>query len=358
VWQFEARGEIRDGALVDSKTLYLLERVVDGGARDGHSYESIVLVDALTGLASSRVPLPVSTVITSSGCGQARRREQPSDLGPLMALDDQVLALLLETHDSHLATCRNGARVTGSGVVESSRTLSVIRVSPTGIEKVLTLWSWSNSWTDAGPPTRPLEDAIPGQVYITMDGHLVAFWLRTVSSGNQLTKELDLTRIKGSERVNVFRNAAPEGHDRPLRMLLDAFDIPQAYISNGSSLEAIDLGQGEALWKMDVSGVPYSAYGYTGDGGVMLIDPGKELMQVSHTGEIIRRTPARLIEPQTIIANNEILHGIDPVSKAFIQIADPVPLPDSGWYVSIDIRPDYTGVLRRLKQLRLAKLND
>ena len=355
IWQFEARGEIRDATTTEDGTIYLVVRVAGASARsDGLIDDVVVAVDGLSGIAKAQHRLPASTTTRTSACAPVQRRQHPSELGPLAAIGTEVYLMLLEAHDSRVSSCDRGRTVAAGGAIESSRTLRVVRISMTGIENVHTLWTWGDTWHDGLSRARLRYDAVPGPLFINPGGQLLATWHGVSAGPGGLGKELHVARVAGSVTNEVVREAVREGRDRTFRVLFDAFDAPKLYLSDGQSVEAIDLTSGQTKWRAEVSGAPFVAFDESVPpalGRIAVCDSVRGLLiHIDDRGRVTRTTSARIAEPRVIIQTNGLLHGIDPASGAFAQVAFPDD-NESGWYAWVDLNPSYEDVRARLANL-------
>jgi hypothetical protein len=267
---------------------------------------------------------------------------------------DVLYVMLLEAHDSHVPSCGDDGRpVPGRGIMESSRQLRVVRVTAASVEDVHILWTWRDSWPDVSPRPRPVYDAVAGSVFVTFYGDLVGTWHRVSAGAGGVLQELRVTRVARSGTTETVREGPWYDRDT-LHALLDGIVEPRLYLSDGSVIEAIDLASAETKWIKEAPGTPFFAYDRDPQDGLKRIarfDPDRGLLaDVDDNGDVIRTRPASITEPRAIVYGNGILHGTDPSSRAFVEIAFP---NDAGsvWAAWFDVDPIYDAVARRLAGL-------
>jgi hypothetical protein len=189
IWRFYANGIIEDVTQSGDGTIYLVENLQPD--------TRITVLDGRSGAVKSRL---------SPGTG--------SMLGPLVGLED----------DSAVVQVRN------------AQGLSLAHITPTGIEAVAHLSAADEHQSEMEP----------GPAIRTRNGDTVAFWSDRAG--------LHLSLVRGSSVAAEFTMIS---HVRQRRstwhVLIDAFELPLVYVSDGVSLEAIDLQRSEKLWQRHTS---------------------------------------------------------------------------------------------------------
>jgi hypothetical protein len=139
---------------------------------------------------------------------------------------------------------------------------------------------------------------------------------------------------------------------------VDAFSSPWLYLSDGTTLEAIDLTEDKTRWKRQTSAVPFEAV----DTRRVAVDEvaarhvvvddvmHRQLQELDGTGEIVLTSVASVRDPRIIVQGNGILHGVDPLTHSVIEVREPAYV-ESGWFSAFEVDESLSGVRQRLVAL-------
>ena len=348
-WRYKSRGDIDDFAESDDGTLYLVEQRRSGGANGTRDEGSqVVVIDGKTGLERSRFAIPSSTRETAGTCttkpATARRESQLGLLNE--GVNGVVYAELLQVRDSWTRACERGRPVIGRGRFKVSRELQLVRLTRKGIEYVRSLWRWDAEGPDTVERMRAIEDVAPGPVAELKSGEIVALWSHlNLAANGVLGGQLHLARIARGDvvrdvvRVGNFRGATPGW-----KVLVDAPDTPWVYLADGSTLQAIDLVAGATTWSKDTAAVPFEAV----EGrGVVASDVSQgQLIELNQRGAPFRTFSARVDDARVIVQANGIVHGVDPQTRAVVEVQEP-DYVESAWSSVLDVETSYKEARRR-----------
>jgi hypothetical protein len=257
IWRFYANGIIEDVTQSGDGTIYLVENLKPD--------TRITVIDGRSGAVKSRL---------SAGIG--------SMLGPLVGLED----------DSAVVQVRNALG------------LSLAHITPTGIETVAHLSAADEHQSEVEP----------GPAIRTRNGDTVAFWSDRAG--------LHLSLVRGSSVAAEFTTISRLRQRRSTwHVLIDAFESPWVYVSDGVSLVAIDLQRSEKLWQRHTSAVPFEAV----DGRhVVVSDKAKHhVMELDDRGNTVLTMGATVNDARIVIQGNGILHGFDPITRSVVEISEP-----------------------------------
>ena len=349
VWRFEARGEIADIIQTGDGTIYLVEHVSQRDATGSrHNASNIVVIDGQSGFEKARYLLPQSTMEVEGSCVSAGAFIQSrSELGPLsQATDGAAYVEIVEAHDRWKPRCEQGAQLVGRGNLVISRTLKIVRVTPTGAEPVCSLWHSETEGPDGPDRLKSLEEVAPGPTAITREQQIVAFWTHVDVEPDGLTGQLHVSLIADGTVLNDVARVATFGRaSRTWRVLLDAYESPWVHLSDGTTLEAIDLAENKSQWKIRTAAVPYEAV----DGRHIVVDDvaRRQLLGVDATGFVEMTVAASVTDPRIISQGQGALHGVDPITHSVVEVREP-DFVESGWFSTFAVEESFTGVRRRL----------
>jgi hypothetical protein len=265
VWRFYANGVIEDAAQSGDGTIYLVE--------DQQSRKQIVVIDGRSGAVEGRVSLQPGAM-----------------LGSLVGLDD------------------NSALVQ----VRDERGLSLAHVTLAGIETVTLL-----SATGTLQP-----DAEPGPAIQTRNGDTVALWSDRVG--------LHLSLVRGSlVAAELTTQSTVPRRRQTWSILIDAFDSPWVYVSDGARLEAFDLDGRQRRWQRQTSAVPFEAI--HGRHVVVSDTAKRRVMEIDERGNAVVTMHATVQNARIVVQGNGVFHGFDPVTRSVVEVDEPA-YQESGWF--------------------------
>ncbi len=265
IWRFYADGTIDDVTQSGDGTIYLVERLTPA--------PRITVLDGRSGAVKARLSPEVGAM-----------------LGPLVGLDD----------DSALMQLRD------------TRGVSLAHITPTGIDVIAHLSS-----AGAQP-----SDIAPGPAIRTGRGDTVAFW----SDRNGL----HLSLVSESSVTAQFTMASHVRQRRTMwQVLIDAFDSPWVYVSDGVSLEAIDLERSQKRWELHTTALPFEA---VDDRHVVASDPATHrVIEIDDRGNIVLTMNATVKDAMIVVMGNGVLYGFDPATRSIVEVSEP-SYRESGWF--------------------------
>jgi hypothetical protein len=266
IWRYHAFGDIQDFAQSAEGTIYLVER------RQQDRW--IVAIDGQSGESKYRFSV-----------------SKDSTLGDIYATQD------------------------GSALVQqrNAEGLSLMRVTGNGLERIADL-STADHQSLRGIATGPITQ--------TGNGDVIAFWADV--------KALHISLVSGPSVTADFTVALPAGRGRHTwHVLVDAFAAPWVYLSDGRTLQAIDLQSGERRWRRQTTAVPFEAID---ERHVVVTDPmNHRIMELDEGGSTVTTMKATVRDARLVTQSNGIFHGFDPVTRSVVEVAEPV-YRESGWF--------------------------
>jgi len=347
-WRYRARGDLEDFAEADDGTIFLVEQTRPRLAGSQSGGTQVVALDGRTGLDVGHYALPVSTWQTSGTCvPKAALVRHPSQVGSLgEGADGAVYAQLLLVHDSWTRVCEKGRPVLGRGRFRASRELQLVRLTRKGFTPVRTLWRADTEGVDSADRLRAIEDVDPGPIVELKSGELVAMRTHvTVDAGGRVSGRLHIARIARGEVVREVVRAENLGStSKGWRVLVDAPDSPWAYVADGVSLQAIDLGAGTTVWSLDTAALPFQAL----DGRAVVANDAarNQVMEINQRGMVLRTFPARIDDARIAAPGQAVIHGIDPQTRSVVEVQEPGYV-DSAWSSMVDIDTSFPEARRR-----------
>ena len=346
-WRYRARGDIDDFGQADDGTIFLNIQTHPRLGPASNENSEVVALDGRTGLETGRFKLPPSTWQTLGTCNPKTNMRRPSELGSLgEGSNGGIYAQLLVIHDTWTRACERGRPVPGRGRFKISRELQLVRLTRRGLTAIRTLWRSDVEGPDTADRVRAVEDVAPGPTAELKSGELVA--LRTqvnVDAASRLTGRLNASRIAKNDVVReVVRPGAVGRNSKPWRVLIDAPDTAHLYFGDGATLQAIDLGTGLTTWSMESSALPFLA---VETNTVIANDAARgQVLEINFRGTILRTFPARVEDARTVSGGSGAFHGIDPQTRAVVEIQQPQYV-ESGWSTVFDLPTSFDEVRRR-----------
>jgi hypothetical protein len=193
--------------------------------------------------------------------------------------------------------------------VKTKGGLSLARVTPAGLQTVTQL--------PAAADTRPE----PGLAIETPNG-TVAFW----TDGPTLRFAI----VSGPSVVTEFTTRSQQQRRRHAwDVLVDAFESPWVYVSDGTKIEAVDLLHRERRWQLPFGAVPFEAV----DGRHVVVSDAANhrVMELDDRGAVVVTLPVKVSYPRLITQGNGIFHGFDPITRSVVEISERVYV-ESGWF--------------------------
>jgi hypothetical protein len=114
-------------------------------------------------------------------------------------------------------------------------------------------------------------------------------------------------------------------------VLVDAYESPWVYLSDGVMLQAIDLLQRERRWQRRTSAVPFEA---VDEHHVVVSDPmNRRVTELDDHGNAVLVMSATVQHARIVVQGNGIFHGFDPVTRSVVEVTEPAYV-ESGWFSS------------------------
>lgn len=331
VWRFDAEHALGDVERDEKGRIY----VVEAGTDDrGRAIEArIAILDGTTGLATTRVPLPSSTLIERRCDGTTTAQPLQAEVATVFGGTDSVVTTVVVEDVTYAHGCRGTTRVPGQGRLAIQRRLDVIDVDDEGVTPLTTIWRWQGDGPDTLDWLRHAADIRTGPVVPIDKSTLLAFW-RQAGGGAGVLHMTTLTE-HGQHDVTPIP-AAGEWQSA----LLEVFDAPRVFLADAGAFHSVDLDSGRARWTLQRAVEPVFALDGVRDrpGPVMVKDVAtQQLLKIDDDGAVVASQPFPVDQARIVIRDNDIIHGLETGTSAFVEHTIP---PDTlaGAYAVLDIR--------------------